>query len=418
MNLSNENRLLLLCARTKIIDDKLDQFKYLLSFPLNWNNILKSAFSQAIAPLLYNNIKGIQEKQYIPQGVIDKLKKSYHETIARNMFLYAELSRILKAFNSKGIKVIVLKGATLAKFIYGDIGLRSMSDIDLLVKKEDLSLAKKTIYDLNYTHKKHIFSEEWHIENHHHLPPYIHKEKSLIVEIHWHITGKSFDLNIKKWFERAKYAELYGCPILIPAPEDMVIHLCIHLYNHGYDSKMLLRELCDIYEILNHYREEIDWKQFKNEIDVYGLHKPVYSVLHLLKKFYGNDEIPFRIENIEKSHVDLRLVKILEKRMIIEDSIFSSVPGDLIKSLGVNKIREKIRLLLPIVFPTREDMSKRYLVHSSSKKIYFYYSIRPFELFVKYAKYLLAIHRIDSVIKTRSALLKRAFHRVKAIKND
>ncbi len=397
MNLSNENRLLLLCAQAKVTDDKLDQVKHLLSLPLNWNKILEAAFSQAIAPLLYNSLKGIQEEQYIPHEVMDKLKKAYHENIARNMYLYAELLRILRVFNDKGVRVIILKGATLAKFIYRDIGLRSMSDIDLLVKKEDLSCAKEIMSDLNYVPKNHVTSDEWFEKNHYHLPTYINRDGSLMVEIHWHITGKSFDLNIKKWFKRAKYTKLDGCPVLIPAPEDMIIHLCLHLYNHGYDSKMILRELCDISETLNHYREEIDWLLFQNEIDDYSLYRPVYSVLHLLKKFHDNVDIPLQTQCIESSHINLKLLRILEKRMFIDDGIFSAIPGGLIKSLAVNKISEKLRLLFPIVFPPREVISKGHLVSSYSSKIYFYYLIRPFRLLVKYGKHLLTIYQIKII---------------------
>jgi hypothetical protein len=350
---------------------------------------LDSAFSQGIAPLLYNSLKGKPLKQCIPQKVMDTLKKAYHENIASNMYLYEELSRILKHFNDKGIKVIVLKGAALAKVVYKDIGLRSMADIDLLVRKEDLPYAKEILSDLNYVPKMLILSEEWHNKNHHHLPAYIHREKSLIVEIHWDITKKPFDINIKKWFERAKDAEFNGYKVLIPSPEDMIIHLCIHLYNHGYHSRMILRELCDISETLNNYSGKFDWMLFQNEINCYRLQRPVYSILYLVKKFFDNVEIPFQAQFIEPSHINQKLLKILGKRMAIEDDIFSAIPGGLIKSLAVNSIRDKVRLLLPIIFPSREIMSKRYLASFCPGKIYFYFLIRPFKLFAKYGKHLL-----------------------------
>lgn len=389
MNLSNENRLLLLCAQAKIPENKVDQIKHLVSLPLNWGNILDSAFSQGIAALLYNCLKGMQEKQCIPREAMEKLKKAYYENIARNMYLYTELLKILKPFNNKGIKVIVLKGATLAKIVYKDIGLRSMRDIDLLVKKEDLSYAKETMSDLGYVPKMHLLSEEWYKKNHYHLPTYMHREKSLMVEIHWDITKKPFDINIKKWFERAIYAEYNSCKVLMPSPEDIIIHLCLHLYNHGYHSQMFLRELCDISETINHYRDEIDWMLLQNEINDYGLHKPVYSILYLVKNLFGNVEIPSQAQFIGPSYIDLKLLKILWGRMFIEDNIFSAMPGGLIKSLAVNRIGDKMRLLLPIIFPAREIMSKRHLTPSFSGKIYFYYLIRPFKLFTKYGKHLL-----------------------------
>jgi hypothetical protein len=390
LNLSDENRLLLLCARPKFLENEVDQVKYLISLPLSWNNILDSAFSQGIAPLLYNCLKGIREKGHIPQEVTDKLKKAYHENIARNMYLYAELLRIIKAFGDKGVKVIVLKGAVLAKIVYKDIGLRSMMDIDLLVKKEDLPYAKETMSNLGYVPKMRLLSEEWFTKNHFHLPTYIHREKSLIVEIHWHITGKAFNnINIKQWFERARCTKLDRYQVLTPAPEDMIIHLCLHLYNHGYHSKMILRELCDISETLNHYREEIDWMLFKNEINDYGLHRPVYSILYLAKNFYNSADMPLQDQRIESSYINLKLLKILKERMFIEDDRFSALPGGLIKSLAVNKIGGKLRLLLPIIFPPREVMSKRHLGSSFSKTVYFHYFTRPLKLFFKYGKHLL-----------------------------
>ncbi|OGW51713.1 MAG: hypothetical protein A2Y81_09575 [Nitrospirae bacterium RBG_13_43_8] len=389
MNLSNENRLLLLCARPKILENDVAQVKHLISLSINWNNILDSAFSQGIAPFLYNCLKTIQEKRLIPQEAMDQLKKAYHENVARNMYLYAELLRIINAFRDKGVKVIVLKGAALAKIVYKDIGLRSMTDIDLLVKKEDLPYAKEIMSGLGYVPKMRLLSEEWFTKNHYHLPAYIHREKSLIVEIHWHITGKTFNnIDIKKWFERARCTKFDGCQVFTPSPEDMIIHLCLHLYNHGYHSKMIWRELCDISETLNLYRGEIDWMLFQKEVNDCGLHRPVYSILYLAKNFYKTTCLPLQDHRIESAHINLKLLKILKERMFTENDSFSAMPGGLIKSLVVNGTGRKIRLLLPIIFPPREAMIEKHLASSFPRSLYFHYFIRPLKLFVKYGKHL------------------------------
>ena len=55
VNLSHEDRLLLYCSQTKTPEVTLDQIKSLLSLPLNWDDILESAFRHGIAPLLYHN---------------------------------------------------------------------------------------------------------------------------------------------------------------------------------------------------------------------------------------------------------------------------------------------------------------------------------------------------------------------------
>ena len=115
MKLSNENRLLLYCTQTRIPKDKLNKVKDILRLPLNWEEVLTSAHWHHIAPLLYHNLKDIQENHLIPQEIMDQLKKTYYGNLARNMYIYAELKRMLDAFSEEGIEVIVLKGAALAE---------------------------------------------------------------------------------------------------------------------------------------------------------------------------------------------------------------------------------------------------------------------------------------------------------------
>jgi hypothetical protein len=77
MNLSNENRFLLYCAQTGIPEDALDKVRDIVSHPLNWEEVLKSAFWHGISPVLYCNLKNIQESHFVPENVMDKLKMAY-----------------------------------------------------------------------------------------------------------------------------------------------------------------------------------------------------------------------------------------------------------------------------------------------------------------------------------------------------
>ena len=61
--------------------------------------------------------------------------------------------------------------------------------------------------------------------------------------------------------------------MLVPSPADMLLHLCIHLYNHGYEKGFVLRGLCDISGTVRHYNAEIDRKLLEDEIKKYGMEK-------------------------------------------------------------------------------------------------------------------------------------------------
>lgn len=389
MNLPNENRLLLCCAQTRIPEATLNQVKDLIGLPLNWEEVLKSAFWYGISPLLYHNLKNISGT---PQEVIDRLRQAYLGNMARNMYLYAELRRILEAFREKGVGVIVLKGAVLAGSVYGDIALRPMGDIDLMVRKEDLPYAEGIMSALNYRTNMDSESQEWYRRSHFHLSPYIHPDKSVVVEIHHHIIGHPFHLDIGKWWERAREAKIANCGMLTPSPEDMLLHLCLHLFNHGY-NKSLLRGICDISETLQYYKEEIEWTRIQNEIKKYEINKLIYSVLYLVKKLRENNDNSLRWLKPTNVPIDLKLVALLEKRIFTDEGISAAIPGPLVQWIAADKFRDKVKILLARIFPTREVMSDWYSIPLSSKKVYFYYLTRPYKLFLKYGKFILEICR-------------------------
>ena len=390
MKIKNENRLLLYCARKSMSEIAMSRVKHLIAEPLQWEEVVDSALSENIAPLLYYNLKNFGEANLVPQETLDKLKKAYYSNLARNMYLFAELRRILEAFKNNNIDTMILKGGALANTVYGNIALRSMWDIDLLVKQEDLSCAKGIMSDLDYTVNTEVRSEEWYIKKHgFHLAPFMHNRKSIAVEIHWNIAKKSYNIDINKWWKRALTAEIDNYNTFIPSAADMLLHLCLHLHHQNYNVRIIKRGICDIYETLRYYEESINWDLFEHEINLCKMVKPAHSILYVIKEFFetGDDSLV----RINVDHIDLKFIKIL-KNKILKSSAF---PGPFIGFYATdNGLSDKARILLDSVFPKREVMVARYSIPLNSKKLCFYYLIRPFALLLKYGKFLFGALRI------------------------
>jgi hypothetical protein len=380
-NLSSENRLLLYCSRASVSEADASELNDLLSTPLNWESVSEAARSHNMTELVYHNLKGLPNNSLIPAGVMKSFKKTYHETVARNMYIYAELRNILAAFRSVELEAMALKGAALAASVYPDIGLRPMSDIDLLVKGDELEAADRIMTELGY-------SAVGGRENHFHLPPYQHAQKPLAVEIHWHFTRNSC-CDIRKWWERAVYRDIKGYPVLVPSPEDMLIHLSVHLFNHGYVNGFVLRGLCDIFETIRHNDGEMDWKLLQNEITLQGIEKQVHSILHLTRKFYAPRDDFFLPTNID--HADYRFLRALESSLFLDNGD-APINPHLLKSMMFDTLPKKIKYLLPKIFPPRQQMSERY-VSSFTMMPFFYYLARPFHLLARYGKSAIKMYR-------------------------
>ena len=382
LNLSSEDKLLLYCARTSMSEDITHRVKGILNDCLNWDYIVECSTRHKISPLLYWNLSKIDNGKDVPEEVMAKLRKIYYESVARNRFLYDELSKVLKAFKDAGIDVIVLKGAFLAETIYKNISLRPMGDIDLLIKKEDLHKVKKELSQLMY--HAPIYPTKWHEQWQNEWAEEIHftnQDKNIMIDVHWDIQPPStpFQIDINKFWENAQPVKIAGVETLMFAPEDLLQNLCLHLDKELNKGISLLRWYCDIAEVIRHYEEKINWKYLVQSSKNYGIEKPIYQGLYLVNKYLWAF-VPIEVLN------DLKTVK---SNVNFEDIFRSSrtMEGDLKKKnqwreinylkrlTKVEGIRNKAHILFGDVFPCKEFMMQHYSIRNK-KLIGVYYLIR------------------------------------------
>ncbi|MCK4244328.1 MAG: signal peptidase I, partial [Candidatus Omnitrophica bacterium] len=102
----------------------------------DWDYLLDEVRRNGVSSLLYFSQK--EEKENLPKEFFEQIKKDYYQTLTRNILIQEEIKPILKSFEEKNIKVILLKGIALGTTVYSSPGLRPMSDVDILIKDEDL----------------------------------------------------------------------------------------------------------------------------------------------------------------------------------------------------------------------------------------------------------------------------------------
>ena len=77
----------------------------------------------------------------------------YYKTLYMNIKFYDAYGKILSKFEEHNIQHIPLKGIYLAEWLYKDIGLRLLSDIDLLVKVSDGQKCIQLLMELGYKYE-------------------------------------------------------------------------------------------------------------------------------------------------------------------------------------------------------------------------------------------------------------------------
>ena len=225
-----------------------------------WQELLDLARIQAISPLLYQKLKIIEEVE-VPAKIMQELQNDYLLNLARNMILFHKLVDILKRCNEEKIPVIPLKGAYLAEHIYNSIGVRTMSDIDILVKQEDLQRVEQILLSNGFQPEqgvREIFDNTPHFGY-----TLVENNQPMMIEVHWDLIPARDDLpvDIKSIWKNSRPSEINTVPAYEMAPEDLLLHLSVHASKHVFQNG--LRMVYDIAETLRHFEKEIDWPKLQ-----------------------------------------------------------------------------------------------------------------------------------------------------------
>jgi hypothetical protein len=197
------------------------------------------------------------------------------------VLLSTELEKVLAAFNIKGIDVIVVKGTVLAEQLYGNAGLRIVSDMDILVKSDSLTSAGSLLNDLGYRNiaVKIPYTHPFH-EVYQKIDAF-----PFFIELHWNLDDRALvTVPLEDIWQRAKTVDIQGGTMMVLSPEDALIHLSNNL---SKPSGRLLRNLCDITEMLKKHGETLDWDYLVKSARSWGIEAGVYNSLKLSGEVLG-----------------------------------------------------------------------------------------------------------------------------------
>jgi hypothetical protein len=175
-----------------------------------------------------------------------------------------------------GLAPIVLKGAALAYLAYPAPGLRTMADLDLLVQPDQAQLANDALTAAGYQAIPDDLPE-----GHHHLPPLLTPDRRSLIELHHHVLPEAnpYAIDMAALWSRAQWRQLGEVEALVLAPEDALLHICVHLaWGHRYQW-FPLRTLVDVMALTTH--AAINWDLFVQTVSETRTAGAVYWPLRL-----------------------------------------------------------------------------------------------------------------------------------------
>lgn len=380
MDLSPERSLLLACARAKLAAENYQRISDLAVADLDWNQFASISYAHGIAPLIYHSLVQSDAVGLIPAAAAQPLRNSYYANAARNSLLYDDLQKLLLALRGEKIDVIVLKGAALAETVYPHRALRPMSDIDLLVRKEQLGKVESKLLDIGYRFDGHGRTKEFYLEHRYHWV--FTKRSDISIEIHWHIKRPEgpFRIGIDSFWERAQWAKIAGVEALVLCPEHLVLYLCQHLWKH----KLLggIRPLCDIAETTKSYRGEIDWTKLAHTSSKWDMNPCSYLGLSLARELVGGRIPEHVLKDLAPVNFKAEIISWARDRMLAHGERSPVFPDLLTLFWKDRSLKEKWSVLQRIL--SRRTVAGYPNDTSASKRAYLYYPLRIKHLLTRY----------------------------------
>jgi hypothetical protein len=122
----------------------------------DWQEFLHRAEHHGVVALVARNLT--EHAADLTPEIRQSLLSLYATNLRRNLWFTAELLRIMKHLAERNLRAIPFKGPVLAQSAYGDLALRSFSDLDLLISPADFARAKQALADIGYHPSKPLTS--------------------------------------------------------------------------------------------------------------------------------------------------------------------------------------------------------------------------------------------------------------------
>jgi hypothetical protein len=209
--------------------------------------------STRLLPLVYRH----RGAEAFDAEVAGRLKGLYRRSWSHNQLIFKRAAEAIAALEGAGIETLITKGASLALLSYGDVGVRPMDDVDVLVP---LDRTREAIEVLSAAGWKpdHEDPAAW-TQVHHSLG--FAGPKGGEVDLHWFsLWQPASDAGL--W--RASIPlELAGISTRAPCPADQLLLTCVH--GTPWSPLPPFRWIADAVTVIRSAGEQLDWDRFLAE---------------------------------------------------------------------------------------------------------------------------------------------------------
>lgn len=285
-----------------------------------WNHLLYEAHLLKLRGRLAHDAIENDLWEQLPARAQTILSNAKITVIARQRKIMWEVNRVRRALYGFTEKVILVKGgAYLARGLKCAEG-RTSVDIDILVAKKNLDIVENHLLLAGYASQVlNEYDQQYYREWAHELPPLVHPDRMVEVDVHHTILQVTNKLSpkIDVMIEAAVQVE---DNIYVLCNEDMLLHSIVHQFVDG-TLKASLRNLLEQKDMILEFSQDPGfWSRFMGRAEELSLARPVFYSLRYCKEFLDleiPDDVMIRAKKSAPGFITLKIMDMLIFRAMV-----------------------------------------------------------------------------------------------------
>lgn len=347
-----------------------------------------------IIPVLCNSFSREELVELVGEHITSQMLKMFRTETLQNLYLEAELQKVLRVFHQEAIPFLLLKGAALAHTVYPRPALRTYHDIDAMIHPRDLARAHDLLVAMGYDPYEEFRADaiDKNRTGYHYILRRSDTWLEVLIELHTapHAGEIATAFDVNSMWTRAQPITVLGEPTLTLHPVDHLLYLCWHYRFHGF-ARLLW--LYDIVVMLRAIDSEASWQALVQDARRQQLATTLYYCLSWCHSIF-HVAVPDRVLASLRPPLACRLIV---ERFTLSDPQSALVspgwqPRRIIAHRAmVDSAAALLRVGIRAFFPSPVILGKRYMQRSRFplQLAYLFYLVHPWLTLLKGCYYLM-----------------------------
>ncbi len=201
---------------------------------LDWEYLLATATGHGLLPLLQKHLF-LNKADQIPMWLLSRLKLQSVSNLSNVLHLLGKQLTVHQLLEQNGVPAAIFKGSVLSQMAYGDISLRQVGDIDVLISPKHFDRTRELLESLGYQMTPALTNAQLtsHLKSHCEIQ-FMRDDWLTVIDLHWALAPRSFvfKLDADDVLSRLQTVTIGGSEIKTLSTEDSILYQSMHGAKH------------------------------------------------------------------------------------------------------------------------------------------------------------------------------------------